>query len=58
MLVIVEYGNVQRFFQSFFYFKTAGRADIFQIDAAEARRKVGDSLNDLFRILRIQTVRR
>ena len=57
MLIVVKDGNIQYFFQSFFNFKTAGGADVFQIDAAESGCKVGNCFDDFFRILRIQTDR-
>ena len=54
MLVIMEHRNVQRFFQPFFNLKAAGRADVFQIDAAEAGSDPGDGLDDFLRILGVQ----
>ena len=54
MLVVVEDRDIQRLLQPFLDLKAAWRADVLQIDAAEARSQPGDSLDDLFRILGIQ----
>ena len=37
--------------------KAAGRADVLQIDAAEARGQISHGLDDFLRVLRVQTDR-
>ena len=51
----MKYRNIQDFIQTFFYFKASGSTDVLQINAAETGSKVGDCLDDLFRVLSIQT---
>ena len=54
MLIIMIDRDIQYFLKPFFNLKTAGSADIFQIDAAKPGCQIGDSLDDLFGILSIQ----
>ena len=55
VLIIVEYRNIQEFFQSFLNFKTAWSTDIFQVDATKCRCDIYYSTDDFFCILCIQT---
>ena len=54
MLVVMENRNIQEGFQPFLDFKTAWRADIFQIDAAEGGSYIDNGADNFFRILCIQ----
>lgn len=50
-------GNIQFFLQPAFDFEASRRSDILKIDAAEGRRNRRRDLDDLIRILRIETDR-
>ena len=51
----MEHGNVKGSLQTLLDFEASGGADILQVDAAEGGGKPGDCLDDLLRILCIQT---
>ena len=57
VLIVVENGNIQLFFQSRFNFKTTGRGNVFQIHAAKRACQQLDRLDNLFRIFRTNTER-
>ena len=57
MLIIMHDRHIERLFQSPLNLKTAGRADIFQIDGAESRRDPLHDLHDCVRVLRIEAER-
>ncbi len=54
VLVVMEYGDVQLFFQPAFDFKTFWRCNVLQVNPAKYRRNLFYRLNDLFRIFGIQ----
>ena len=57
MLVIVEYRDIKKFFQTALNLKTARGRDIFQVDSAESRCNIDNCLNNLFCILSVQADR-
>src|SRR3546814_9785079 len=50
MLVVMEHRNVHAFFQRGFDDEAIGRGDIFEVDAAKARREQLDRLDETLRI--------
>src|SRR3990167_6914192 len=51
VLIVMKNRDVEKRFQLPLYLETAGRGDIFQIDAAEHRRDILDRSHNFFRIL-------
>ena len=50
MLIVVEDGNAHRLLQGGFDREARGRADVFEVDAAEGGFQAGDGLDDLVRV--------
>ena len=50
VLVVVEHGDVAQLLEPALHLKTAGRADVLQVDAAKAARKQVDGAHDLVHV--------
>ena len=57
VLVVVKDGNVQSFLQPPLDFKAARRGDVFEVDAAQTHREIGNGVDDFLGVLRAQANR-
>ena len=57
VLIVVEDRDVEPLLQLFLDLETVRRGDVFEVDAAEARRDAHDGLDDLVGVLRVEADR-